>query len=108
MVLAPSSRLVVCPGARVTGLNTPTRSRDNDAGHMGDFRVFFLLSRSRVKTRHIFVVDSAAILGRLSSSLSVPLQAAQKKHTKKTERTNVGRHAVKYGPAGRQTTPHVD
>lgn len=43
-----------------------------------------------------------------SSGLQVVAYQLPPKTHKETKRTNVGRHAVKYGPAGRQNTPHVD
>lgn len=64
--------------------------------------------RSHVNIRHIFVVDCAAILGRLwTDQLVCAIISCPKTH-KETKRKNVGRHAVKYGPAGRHNTPLVD
>ena len=65
--------------------------------------VVFFLVRSHVNIRHIFVVDGAAILGRLwIDRACVPLSAALK-HTKKPNGQTLDDTPLNMGPPGDRT-----
>lgn len=66
------------------------------------------LRRSRVRTRHALAIDCSAILMRPWTTRLSVCRYNQRKIHYKNNRKNVGRRAVKHGPAGRQNMLHVD
>lgn len=96
-------------GSRARSLNTPTQSRDKGAPSGGSFfaQLFFCPRAVTCQNTSHLCSRLCSHFGEAVVELVCAITSCLKPH-KEAKRTNVGRHAVNYGPAGRENTPHVD